>query len=168
MDDSALLFNQLLRTHHNACMTALARRGGGDIGSPRLLAVLAQYPDDPDRAPTQKELADRLHSAPATVAASLKVLERQGYVVRRTDRRDTRRNRIFITQKARDALDAGLRAFQQVDDAMYQGFSPEEREQVRQYHRRMLENLYQAGGRQWDGFCPPPSAAPPERKCDPC
>ncbi len=160
MDDSALLFNQLLRTHHNACMAALARQGAGDIGSPRLLAALARYPDDPDLAPTQKELADLLHSAPATIAASLKVLERQGYVVRRTDRRDTRRNRISITQKARDALDAGLHAFRQVDDAMYRGFTPEEREQVQAFHRRMLENLYQTGCRRWDELCPPPPEIP--------
>lgn len=162
MDDSALLFNQLLRTHHNACMAALARQGAGDIGSPRLLVALSQYPDDPDQAPTQKELADRLHSAPATVAASLKVLERQGYVVRRTDEKDTRRNRIFITRKARDVLDAGLQAFQQVDDAMYRGFSPEEREQVYRFHRRMLENLYQVGGRRWDACCPPPPPPAPK------
>ena len=60
-----------------------------DVGSPRLLWALSRYPDDPARAPTQKELADKLHSAPPTVAASLKVLERQGYVERRTDQKDT-------------------------------------------------------------------------------
>ncbi len=164
MDDSALLFNQLLRTHHNACMAALARHGAGDVGSPRLLVALAQYPDDPDRAPTQRELADLLHSAPATVAASLKCLERQGYVTRRVDPADSRRNRIFITQKARDALEAGLQAFRQVDDAMYQGFSPEEREQVYQFHRRMLENLYQIGGKRWDEWCPPSPPEPPRKE----
>ena len=157
-DQSGLLLHQLMRAHHNAVAAALNALGLGNIGSPRLLWELSTYPDDPARAPTQKELADRLHSAPPTVAASLKVLERQGYVVRRTDEKDTRRNRIFITRKAREALDAGLQAFQQVDDAMYRGFSPEEREQVYRFHRRMLENLYQVGGRRWDACCPPPPA----------
>ncbi len=167
MDGSALLFNQLLRTHHNACMAALARFGAGDVGSPRLLVTLSHYPDDPDHAPTQKELADRLHSAPPTIAASLKCLERQGYVARRTDEKDSRRNRISITQKGRDVVEAGERAFQQVDDHMYQGFSPEEREQVHRFHQRMLENLYQIGGHcQGDAPCTPPGS--PERKCDPC
>jgi len=93
-----------------------------------------------------RELADRLHSAPPTIAASLKALERQGYVERRTDQRDTRRNRVAITRKGRDALAQGMDAFLQVDAHLYHGFSPEEREQVRQFHRRMLANLYQIGG----------------------
>lgn len=163
-----IIFHQVLRAHHNACTAALARQGLRDIGSPRLLVELAQYPDGPGSAPTQKELADALHSAPATIAASLKVLERQGYVARRTDEKDSRRNRISITRKGRDALEAGLRAFQQVDDHMYHGFTPEEREQVYRFHRRMLDNLYQIGGGRDDGCCPPPPPKPLERKCDPC
>jgi len=170
----SMLFHQMLRAHHNACMTAMADQGVGDIGSPRLLVELAQYPDDPDRAPTQKELADRLHCAPPTIAASLKCLERQGYVARRTDGRDTRRNRISITRKGRDALEAGMRAFQSVDDHMYQGFAPEEREQLYRFHQRILKNLYEIGGHRRRGEPPfPPGgpfgpADPEERKCDPC
>ena len=174
MDQSALLLNQLFRAHHNACMAALAQRGVGDVGSPRLLLQLAQYPDGPEGAPTQKELADKLHSAPATIAASLKVLERQGYVIRRTDERDTRRNRISITPKGRDAIRAGMAAFKQVDGYLYHGFSPEERELVYSFHRRMLENLYQIGGDKRNEPPPDPLGPPPppegmtERKCTPC
>ena len=168
MDErSGIIFQHLLRAHHNAHMAALADCGLRDMGSPHLLIALAHYPDDPAQAPTQKELADQLHIAPPTIAASLKCLERQGYVVRRTDERDSRRNRISITQKGRDALASGMRAFQQVDDAMFRGFAPEERELVQAFHRRMLENLYQIGGGK-DADCPPPPPIPPERKCDPC
>lgn len=176
MDDrSGLLFHQLLRAHHNATTAALNALGLRDIGSPRLLWELSTYPDDPAQAPTQKELADRLHSAPPTVAASLKVLERQGYVARRTDEKDTRRNRISITPKGRDAIAQGMDAFSQVDAHLFQGFSPEEREQVRQFHLRMLANLYQIGGdrRQDPPHDPlgPPTGPPPdpfERKCTAC
>ena len=170
MDErQGMIFHQLLRAHHSAHMAALANLGLQNIGSPHLLVTLSHYPDDPAQAPTQKELADRLHSAPPTVAASLKCLERDGYVARRTDEKDSRRNRISITRKGRDALEAGMRAFQQVDDTMYRGFTPREREQVQEFHRRMLDNLYQIGGREDDG-CPPPPPPPesPERKCDPC
>lgn len=149
-----LVFHQLYRAHHNAAMAALSARGA-NVGSPHLLVELSKCPDDPDRAPTQKELADRLHSAPATVAASLKCLERQGYVARRADEKDSRRNRVAITRRGRDVLETGMRAFQEVDDYMYHGFSPEERDQVQAFHRRMLENLYQIGGNK-DAGCPPP------------
>lgn len=167
MDErSEIVFHQLLRAHHNAHMAALAALGLQNISSPHLLVTLAHYPDDPAQAPTQKELADRLHIAPPTIAASLKCLEREGYVARRTDERDSRRNRISITQKGRDALESGMQAFQQVNDAMFCGFTPSEREQVQQFHRRMLGNLYQIGGNQESEPCPPPIS--PERKCDPC
>ena len=67
MDERAgMVFHQLLRAHHNACMAALARQGAGDVGSPRLLVALSQYPDGPDQAPTQRELADRLHNRGGT------------------------------------------------------------------------------------------------------
>ena len=175
--ESGILLHHLMRAHHNACMAALARRGLRDIGSPRLLLELFHYPDDPAQAPTQKELADRLHSAPPTIAASLKVLERQGYVKRRVDEADTRRNRISITEKGRDAIRAGMEAFQQVDGYLYHGFTEEERELVCTLHRRMLEHLYQIGGDK--GHMPPPDPlgppppppdplTPNERKCDPC
>ena len=167
MDESAFLLNQLFHARHNPTMTALSALGA-NVGSPRLLVTLAHYPGGPDQAPTQKELAVLLHSAPATVAASLKVLERQGYVVRHTDEKDSRRNRVSITQQGRDVLEAGLRAFRQVDDAMFQGFTPAEREQVSRFHKRMLDNLYRIGGSQEAGICPPPPPIPDERKCDPC
>ena len=170
MDErSGIIFHQLLRAHHNAHMAALTELGVGDISSPHLMIALSHYPDDPAQAPTQKELAVLLHIAPPTIAASLKCLERQGYVARRTDERDSRRNRISITQKGRDALGSGMRAFQQVDDAMFRGFTRSEREQVQAFHRRMLENLYQIGGDK-EADCPPPPPPPisDERKCDPC
>lgn len=173
--ESGMLLHQLMRAHHNACMAALARQGLGDVGSPRLLLELFRCPDDPAQAPTQKELADRLHSAPPTIAASLKALERQGYVTRRVDETDTRRNRISITEKGRDAIRSGMEAFHQVDGHMYAGFSEEERELVCALHRRMLENLYQIGGGKRHGppggpLVPPPPEPPEpiERKCDLC
>ena len=169
--DSGALLQQLFRAHHNACTAALARQGLGDVGSPRLLFELFQYPDDPAQAPTQKELADRLHTAPPTVAASLKVLEREGYVQRRTDEKDSRRNRISITPKGRDAICRGRDAFLLVDEHMYHGFSPAERELVYALHQRMLENLYQIGGdrtQEEPRDLPDPPDQPSERKCKFC
>ena len=169
--EPGMLLHQLMRAHHNACTASLSRRGLRDVCSPRLLLELFHCADAPEQAPTQRELADRLHCSPPTIAASLKVLERQGYVERRTDEKDSRRNRISITQKGRDAIRAAMDGFRKVDEHMYHGFSPEERELVYGFHRRMLENLYQIGG---DRDAPPPPPPPPEhpepleRKCEPC
>ena len=168
--ESGMLLHQLVRAHHNACTASLGRRGLGDVCSPRLLLELSHWPGAPEQAPTQKELADRLHCAPPTIAASLKVLERQGYVERRTDEKDSRRNRISITRKGRDAIRTALDEFRKVDEHMYHGFSPEERALVYGFHRRMLENLYQIGGDRDGPQAPPPPGSPEplERKCEPC
>lgn len=168
--EPGMLLHQLMRAHHNACTASLVRRGLGDVCSPRLLLELFRCPGAPEQAPTQKELADRLHCAPPTIAASLKVLERQGYVERRTDEKDSRRNRISITRKGQDAIRSAMDGFRKVDEHMYHGFSQEEREMVYGFHRRMLENLYQIGGDKDDPQASPPpgTSEPLERKCDPC
>jgi len=99
---------------------------------------------------SQREVAKVLRLAPATVAVSLKSLEREGYVQRRTDERDARRNRVSLTEKGRQAVELCGRAFREVDEQMLAGFTPQERQQLSGFLRRMMENL---GG---PPECPPP------------
>ena len=156
--DPVFLLHALMRAHFNAQQSGLSRRGLPDLGSPKILFLLAEYPADGSGAPSQKEVADRLRISPATVAASLKSLERSGYVTRHADARDGRRNLIAITPKGRQALETTKEVWDSVDEYMFHGFSPEERALVADLHRRMLDNLYQIGG-DVDAHCPPP----PER-----
>lgn len=152
------LFHALMRAHFNARQSGLNRQGLPDLGSPKILFALKHYPED-KAAPSQRELADLLHISPATIATSLKSLEKYGYVSRQTDEKDGRRNLISITPKGCQALETSREVFESVDDYMFHGFSPAEREQVFTFHKRMLQNLYQIGG-DVDFGCPPP---PPER-----
>jgi DNA-binding MarR family transcriptional regulator len=148
------LLHSLMRAHYNATQAELARKGLSDLGSPKILFALAEYPAD--GAPSQKELADRLHISPATMAASLKSLERLGYITRRTDERDSRRNIIAITDKGRQAARTSQAVFLSVDRYMFHGFTQQEQDQVFQFHQRMLDNLYQIGGDQGLDEPPPP------------
>ena len=159
-DHPGLLFHSLFRAHHNAFHAGMTRAGVEGVGSPRLLMTLRDYRLQ-GVVPSQRELADQMRVSPATIAASLKSLERQGYVERRRDEADTRRNLIFITRRGLDALEDSHQAMEAVDRAMFAGFSPEEIDQVESFHRRMLQNLYAIGGDQ-EAPCPPP---PPERMC---
>lgn len=157
-----LVLPALSRAHFNAVQTQLNQEGIGDLGSPRLLLTLMDW-HSRGEMPSQKELADQLHVSPATVATSLKSLERNGYVERRADSTDSRRNLVTVTEKALDALEQSKRIFRRVDEAMFAGFSPEEVECLLGYHRRMLENLYAMGGDR-DAPCVPPPPPPYERK----
>lgn len=149
---TGMVFHSLFRAHHNATHANLIRQGVGDVGSPRLLHALRACQKRGEK-PSQRELADLLHVTPATIATSLKSLERNGYVVREIDPADSRRNLISITPKALAAMDEAHKVFDRVDEAMFAGFTEEEVEQINRYHRRMLENLYAIGG---DKDAPPP------------
>ena len=150
--NTGMVFHSLFRAHHNAVQGRLNREGLGDIGSPRLLHALRDCRERGE-TPSQRELADLLHVSPATVATSLKSLERNGYVQRHIDPTDTRRNLISITSKALECMENSCKVFDAVDEHMFSGFTPEEVEQLNLYHLRMLQNLYAIGG---DEDMPPP------------
>ena len=108
------------------------------------------------RGLTQEALAQRLHVSPATIANSLKSLERMGYITRQSDPADGRKKRIAITDKGRDARSRCIAVFDRVDNQLYAGFSPQELEQLRQYYQRMLDNLKVIGGSAESCPLPPP------------
>ena len=139
--------HRLERAHHNAVIAQMSRQDLGEVGNPILLFFLAQAMEREDAAvPSQKQLAQQLHISPATVANSLKSLERGGYVRKEPDPTDARRNQVYITDKGRRAVTRCVQVFQAVDARTLVGFSPEEQALLLRFHRRMLDNLSQIGG----------------------
>ncbi len=135
-----ILFHILHRAHVNAVQTELHARGLSDLGSPLILFIL-QHHGEGGAIASQRELAQALHVSPATVAMSLKSLERLGYVAKRADENDARRNRITITEKGTLAVERCLAVFQEVDRRMMSGLSPRERGDLDRLLRKMLDNL---------------------------
>ncbi len=158
-DEPSALFHGLHRAHQRQVMEEQARRGVGDLGAPMLLLVLLNA-EGQGRPCSQREVAKRMRLSPATVAVSLKSLERSGYVARRADDRDARRNQVTLTDKGRRAVEVCGAVFRSVDRRMLLGFSEEERKQLNSFFRRMMENL---GGPP--DFPPPPPE--PEKDPDP-
>lgn len=138
------LIHALQRAHRYAIQSAAGAAGLEDLGSPMILIILRSWGEEREQ-PTQRDLAQAFHVTPATVAMSLKSLERCGYVEKREDPRDQRCKRVSLTEKGREAVDTCLRVFAQVDEKMLAGFSDAEKEQLAAYHRRMLENIQGAG-----------------------
>lgn len=149
-----MLFHDVHRAHRNAITAALVRQGLTDVGQPKVLIVLASLQEG---AASQRELAEALHISPATMAASLKSLERKGYVTKQSDQKDGRCKRVSITQKGIDAVQRCDAAFNTVDTQLYAGFTQQEMEQLKRFHRRMLQNLYAIGGSDGPDFCCGPS-----------
>ena len=157
------LFHALARAHFNAEQAGLNKSGLPNLGSPRILFALMDLDEMGGPTPTQRQLANILRISPATIATSLKSLEKSGYIVRHPDETDSRKNLVYITEKGRQAVLTSRQVFDWVNNYMYHGFSVEERQQLQQFHQRMLDNLYQIGG-DTDYGCPPP---PPGRKVKP-
>ncbi|MBR3019392.1 MAG: winged helix-turn-helix transcriptional regulator [Clostridia bacterium] len=115
---------------------ALMSDSGLHPGQPPLLKYIWDHPGC-----TQKEAADELDVTPASAAASLKRLEKAGFVLRRTDEKDTRRNRLFITDTGRTRMEENGRQFGLLDERMFRGMDEGEVEAFRRACEKMFDNL---------------------------
>lgn len=133
-------FHNLMRAHRLAHCALFEHLGLRDVGQPMLLFLLDEARHD-GRECTQKGLCSALRLSASTVTASIKSLERHGYVSRRADERDMRRNIVEITDGGSETARLCRRAFADIDEAMYRGFSVDERRQITGLFARMADNL---------------------------
>ncbi len=105
-------------------------------GQPRLLEYVRSHPGC-----TQKEAADELDVTPASIAASLKRLEKTGYVRRESDEKDARRNRLYLTAAGEWQIEENHRRFDQLDGEMFRGMTEDEVEAFRRACEKMFDNL---------------------------
>ena len=135
-----ILFQSVERARKQAIQTELSRRGLGTLGQPMILFLLKDKGRE-GRIAAQKELSDAMHVSPATVAVSLKSLEREGYVEKLADETDQRRKAVRLTPKGEAAIQRCVQVFEAVDQSMFAGIRPEETRQACGYLMRMLHNL---------------------------
>lgn len=150
----SMLFHVLHRTHVNALQTELHARGLADVGAPMILFILDHHGDHGEIA-SQRELAQALRVSPATIATSLKSLERLGYVEKRVDEKDARRNRVLITEKGKAAVQQCFAVFHDIDLRMMAGLTVQEQEELDRLHRKMLNNLGGSSEKEEKGGCCP-------------
>lgn len=91
--------------------------------------------------PSQRELAASMHLSPATVTATLKLLERSGYVRRIADDKDQRINRVALTESGETVMCEGMRRMDALDDIMQEGLTSEEHEILCRCLSKMRDNL---------------------------
>ena len=115
---------------------ALLAHSGLHLGQPRLLQYIWDHPGC-----TQKEAADELDVTPASAAASLKRLEKAGYVSRRPDPADARRNRLFITPAGISQMEENRRQFEALDREMFGNMTDQEVEAFRRTCEKMFDSL---------------------------
>ena len=94
------------------------------------------------RAASQAQIAEIMQVSPASVARTMKSLDRDGYI-RRSSGEDERCNEIAVNQKGEDVLRHSCALFSDLDARSYAGFSADELEQMQGMLERMLNNLSQ-------------------------
>jgi len=142
-DDLELVFRAVSRMHRRCLNKEMENRGLGKVGQPMILFMLRDH--EVAAECDQKGFSEALGVSPATVAVSIKRMEKAGLVCKSTDPNDQRRNHLAITDKGLRLVEDCIRAFHCVDVGMFKGFSKEERKQLEKYYRRMMQNLVAMG-----------------------
>ena len=97
---------------------------------------MAEHPNT-----SQKELAEYLNVTAATVAVSVKKLEKGGYITRIVDQEDNRYNKLCLTEEGRDVVEHSRQFFKNVENQMFLGFTEEEFQIMEGYLERVYANL---------------------------
>ncbi len=101
----------------------------------RILMMLSEHPDC-----SQTELADELDISSAAVAVTLKKLEKAGYISRQCSAEDNRMNHVVMTDKGKRIIDISHSYFQEVENALFVGFSEEEMALLEKFFLRIIQN----------------------------
>lgn len=89
---------------------------------------------------TQREIAARRNVSTASVAVTVKRLEREGYLVKDTDQKDSRRSCLRLTSRGQKAADESRQLLQHTEASMFSGFSEEEILQFEKLLNRLIKN----------------------------
>nr|MBP3599114.1 MarR family transcriptional regulator [Eubacterium sp.] len=90
---------------------------------------------------SQVELAKALEVSTATLAVSLKKLERDGYIQKTAKAEDSRAKFVTLTDKGKEVVEKSRTIFEAIDTQAILDFSEEELVQLRSYLKRIYENL---------------------------
>lgn len=105
-------------------------------GQPPLLFLLSRH-----EGLRQSELAERLRIKPATVTVMLNRMVKNGLVERRTDPKDQRVSRVYLTDRGWSAVDEVRSALQMSEAHVFEGITPEEKMLLRRLLLHMIDNV---------------------------
>lgn len=121
---------------HRRTLEKLVGTSGLHRAQHRMLMTLADREFD-----SQSELAHMLDVSTATVAVSLKKLERDGYIRRGSKEGDSRANFIQLTAQGEQIVHSSRKIFEHIDHQAVKGFTGEELALLESYLRRIYNNL---------------------------
>jgi DNA-binding MarR family transcriptional regulator len=102
----------------------------------RLLMEISHYPNV-----SQNDIARMMDVSAATIAVSLKKLEKEGYINKEMDEGDNRLNKITITEKGNRIVEQSRQIFESTDRKVFEGFTEEEKSTLSFLLQKLDANL---------------------------
>ncbi len=93
---------------------------------------------------TASDIVRGRHMTKSAVSMAVRALSERGFISEGASGGDRRSVHLRLTESAYEAADAGLSAENDFIAAVMAGFSDAEREELRELHRRMTENMRRA------------------------
>lgn len=104
-----------------------------------IIGYLSHHQDHPVY---QKDLEKAFNVTRSTASKVLTLMEKKGFIQRRTVVQDARLRQIVLTDRAREIADAMEKKRMEIQQQLTRGFSEEEKQQLTGYLYRILDNLY--------------------------
>jgi MarR family transcriptional regulator, transcriptional regulator for hemolysin len=89
---------------------------------------------------TQKEIADRIYVDGSTLVPIIDKMEENGLVERKSDSKDRRINRIFLTKKSESTVDSIVETVLQLRKIIYHGISENDLDLVKTTLKTIIKN----------------------------
>ncbi len=102
----------------------------------RLLMEISRSPEA-----SQNDIARLMDVSAATVAVSLKKLEKRGYIKREIVQEDNRLNKIIVTEKGNKVVEQSKQIFDLADGKIFEGFTEEEKYSLSVLLQKLDANL---------------------------
>lgn len=106
------------------------------VGQPQVLAYVSRNPGC-----TQTEIAEHLGVSSASIAFSTKRLQKAGYLMKQVNHLNMRCNKLYVTHEGEEVLDRFRVVYDEMNLAMFEGFSVEELEQLMSFTERVNKNM---------------------------
>lgn len=106
---------------HCGCMQKAANDCGLYRGQPPILEYLKLH-----NGCSQKQMATALQISPASVAVSIRRMEKSGLLQRENSESDLRRNCVLLTEKGERVLSLAHTELNKLDDRLFSDFTDEE------------------------------------------
>ena len=134
-DSVELILSQFIKAHRQIKFMHLAKLGLYP-GQPPLLAALCR-----NNGCSQKELVNSLSVKPPTIAVTIRRMVKAGLLECRSDTRDMRKSKVFITDKGRELNSKVEEITMEIEDECFKGFTEVEKTLIRRFLIQMRDNL---------------------------